>query len=66
MIKGKFVVLIGANTYTYTNFEDIPDTFDNLIEFSPEIKPGPHTHEEHEEIGLLASKLQELMKREQR
>lgn len=66
MITGKFTILIGTEIYTYNNFNDIPEKFDNLIEFLPEIPPGPHTDKEHEEIGLLPSKLKELISREQR
>lgn len=65
-LKGKFTVLIGKELHTYTDFDDIPERFDNVIEFLPDIPPPPHTPEQHEELGLLNRKLQELMSREQR
>lgn len=60
----KFVIKIGSELKTYTKFEDIPTTFDHVISFLPEIPEGPHTEEQHEEIGLWEGRLQELMRRE--
>jgi hypothetical protein len=62
----KFVVLKNGIFETYYKYEDIPESFDNVIEFLPEIPPGPHTHEDHEEIDSWNDKLKELMKRETR
>lgn len=59
-----FKVLIGDKLCVYNRYEDIPMEFDNLIEFLPEIPPGPHTHEQHEEIDSWHDKFKELMKRE--
>jgi hypothetical protein len=59
-----FKVLIGENIHVFNRYEDIPMEFDNLIEFLPEIPPGPHTHEQHEEIDSWHDKFKELMKRE--
>lgn len=59
-----FKVLIGDKLFVYNRYEDIPNEFDNLIEFLPEIPPGPHTHEQHEEIDSWHDKFKELMKRE--
>jgi hypothetical protein len=60
----EFVLLVNGELKTYTNYEDIPETFDNVIKFIPEIPEGPHTHEEHEELDKWNGRLQELMKRE--
>jgi hypothetical protein len=60
----EFVLLINGELKTYTNYEDIPETFDNVIKFIPEIPDGPHSHEEHEELDKWNGRLQELMKRE--
>lgn len=38
--------------------------FDLVIEFLPEIPPGPHTHEQHEEIESWVWKFDALMERE--
>jgi hypothetical protein len=47
---------------TYTEFEAIPGDFDHVIEFRPEIPPGPHTEEQHREIEQWNDRLQELMR----
>jgi hypothetical protein len=60
----KFVILNNGVLETYTKYEDIPESFDNVINFSPKIPDGPHTHDEHDEIDQWNDKLKELMKRE--
>ena len=44
--------------------DDIPEIFDNVIKFIPEIPDGPHTQEEHEEIEKWNERLQKLMEKE--
>lgn len=63
-MSNKFVILNNGKLETYTNFDDIPEKFDNLIQFLPKIPSGPHTPEEHLEIGIWNGKLRELLKRE--
>ena len=60
----KFVILNKGIKETYSDFSDIPKSFDNLIEFSPEIIPPPHTEEEHRLNSQWETKLKELMRRE--
>lgn len=60
----EFVLLVKGELKTYTNYEDIPDEFNNLIKFLPEIPEPPHTHEQHEELDLWNERLKELLKRE--
>ena len=62
----KFVILNNGVLETYTKYEDIPESFDNVIQFLPEIPEGPHTHEEHDIIDQWNDKLKELMKREKK
>jgi len=57
-------VLVDGEVVTYTEYDDIPDQFDNLIKFDPEIPEGPHTDEEHEWIESLTEYMSELMRRE--
>ena len=45
----------------YDRYEDIPDDFDHVIEFLPEIPPGPHTDGQHEEIDSWHDKFLRLM-----
>lgn len=60
----RFVILLDGELKTYNQFEDIPESFDNLIDFDPYYPPGPHTDEQHEEIHQWSHKLRELAKRE--
>jgi hypothetical protein len=62
----KFLILNNGIIETYTKYEDIPESFDNVIQFLPEIPEGPHTHEEHDIIDQWNDKLKELMKREKK
>jgi hypothetical protein len=63
-MDGEFVVLIKGKLHTFTKYEDIPNTFDNLIKFKPKQLDGPHTHEEHEKMNNWNEKLQFLMEKE--
>ena len=62
----KFVIRINESLLEFSNYDDIPSEFDNLISFEPEVPPEPHTEEQHEEIEAWNDKLKELMKREKR
>jgi hypothetical protein len=65
-MKGEFDIIIDGVAHRYTNYDDIPMVFDNLIRFEPEIIPEPHTEEQHEIMETYNDKLKELMKRETR
>lgn len=58
--------MVNSELVTYSKFEDIPEDFDHVIEFVPEIPEGPHIHEQHEEIEKWNSRLQELIAKENR
>lgn len=40
-MKGEFVVLKNGILETYSNYENIPEDFDNVIKFLPEPILGP-------------------------
>lgn len=61
-----FKVLIDGVVHTFDNYDDIPETFENVVAFMPEIPPGPHTDEQHEEIEGWMLKFLALRKRETR
>ena len=63
-MKGRFVIRTGKDLIEYTDTDMIPMSFDNLIEFAPEIIPEPHTEEQHEEMESYNNVLKELMTRE--
>jgi hypothetical protein len=56
--------MVNGELNTYTEYEDIPETFDHVIEFSPEVPPPPHTEEQHDEIDKWNFRLQALMEKE--
>ena len=58
----RFVIMRNGVLETYTDFNSIPEDFDHVIEFLPEIPPGPHTDAEHEEIEKWNDRLQQLMR----
>jgi hypothetical protein len=60
----KFVLMIDGELQNFERFEDIPEDFDHVIEFVPEIPDPPHTHEQHEEIDTWHHRLQELIAKE--
>jgi predicted alternative tryptophan synthase beta-subunit len=60
----KFVILLNNKLVTYNKYEDIPDSFYNVISFLPEVPEAPHTEEQHLEIESWNDKLKELLKRE--
>ena len=60
----EFQFLIDGELVTYDKYEDIPETFDHVIKFLPDMPPEPHTEEEHEEMAQWNIRLQELMEKE--
>jgi hypothetical protein len=58
----KFVVMRHGKLETYHDFDQIPCDFEHVIEFAPEIPPGPHTDEQHTEIDSWGDRLQQLMR----
>ena len=57
----EFVFLVDGELVTVNSWEDVPERFDNVIKFLPSIPPEPHTEEQHEEIDLWNTRLQQLM-----
>jgi hypothetical protein len=57
----RFVIMQDDKLYEYTEYEQIPDHFDHVIEFAPEIPMGPHTDQDHEEIDQWQVKFEKLM-----
>ena len=57
----RFVIMRGNALAEYDCYEDIPDDFDQVREFLPEIPPEPHTLAQHEEIDSWNDKFLRLM-----
>jgi len=60
-MKGEFIIMVEGKLITYTDYDDIPNTFDHVIKFNPDYPEGPHTQEEHEYMETFNDKLQTLM-----
>jgi hypothetical protein len=63
-MKGVFVLIVGGELKTYHDYQDIPEDFDHVIKFIPDMPPGPHSQEQHEEMEQWVDRLQSLMKKE--
>jgi hypothetical protein len=60
----EFQFIINGELVTFDKYEDIPDEFEHVIKFLPDVIPEPHTEDEHEELALWNIRLQELMEKE--
>ena len=60
----EFQFVVNGELRTYTSWGDIPEEFEHVIKFLPDIPPEPHTEEEHAEMALWNTRLQELMEKE--
>ena len=60
---GKFTILKDKRILKFTNFDDIPSSFQNLVSFEPDYPEPPHTDEQHDYIATFETKLQELLNR---
>jgi|TARA_R100001460_G_scaffold72003_2_gene112701 hypothetical protein len=63
-MKGIFAIRDKGHILQFSDYDDIPQSFENLIRFEPVPPPTPHTEKEHKEMHSYNEKLQELMKRE--
>lgn len=59
----RFVIMRNDVIEVYDRYEDIPDDLDHVIEFLPEIPPGPHTQQQHEEIDAWLGLFNRLMEK---
>ena len=62
---GEDIILVDGRVKTYTNWEDLPSSFENIIKFNPTPPKEPHSKEDHEYIKTFDDKLHELMDREE-
>ena len=63
-MKGEYVIKKGGELITYTDYDDIPDTFEHVIKFIPDWPEPPHTQDDHDYMETFNDKLQLLMERE--
>ena len=60
----EFQFIINGELVTFDNYENIPDEFEHVIRFLPDVISEPHTEDEHEEIAVWNDRLQQLMEKE--
>ena len=60
----EFQFIINGELITFDKYEDIPEEFEHVIKFLPDIILPPHTEDEHEELAKWNDRLQELMEKE--
>ena len=65
----EFQFIINVELTTFDNYEDIPNDFDHVIKFLPDIpepegEDGEHTEEQHIEMAAWNTRLQKLMEKE--
>ena len=65
----EFQLVVNGILETYTKYEDIPDTFEIVIKFLPDLpepegEDGNHTDEQHAEMARWNGRLQALMEKE--
>ena len=60
----EFQFIINGELVLYDNYEDLPEDFEHVIRFIPDVPPEPHTEEDHEEMALWNTRLQKLMEKE--
>ena len=63
-MQGEFKIMINREIVTYTNYDDIPESFDKIISFKPDFPPDPHSEEDHAVMDTFNSKLQALKARQ--
>jgi len=60
----EFQFIVNGELITYDMYENIPEDFEHVIKFLPDVIPEPHTKEQHEEMAQWNTRLQELMEKE--
>ena len=60
----EFQFIINGELVLYDKYEDIPEDFEHVIRFIPDVPPEPHTEEDHEEMTLWNTRIQKLMEKE--
>jgi hypothetical protein len=59
----RFVIMRHDKIEVYDCYNNIPDDLDHVIEFVPEIPPGPHTEQQHKEIEAWVGLFLKLMEK---
>ena len=65
----EFQFIINGELIIFDKYEDIPEEFEHVIKFLPDLlepegEDGNHTEEQHEEMSKWNTRLQKLMEKE--
>ena len=60
----RFVIMVDGVLQEFSEFEQIPQRIEHVIEFMPEMPPPPHSDAQHLEIDSWQDRFQDLMERE--
>ena len=60
----EFQFIVNGELVTYDSWENIPEEFEHVIKFIPDVPPDPHTEDEHAEMEIWNTRLQQLMEKE--
>ena len=60
----EFQFIVNGELVTYDIWENIPEEFEHVIKFIPDVPPDPHTEDEHAEMEIWNTRLQQLLEKE--
>ena len=65
----EFKFIVNGELVSYDRYEDIPDEFEHVIKFLPDVpepegNDGNHTNEQHADMAKWNGRLQQLMEKE--
>ena len=60
----EFQFIVNGELITYDKYENIPEDFEHIIKFIPDVPEEPHTDKDHEEMASWNIRLQKLMEKE--
>ena len=60
----EFQFIVNGELVTYDSWENIPEEFEHVIKFIPDVPPDPHTEDEHAETEIWNTRLQQLLEKE--
>jgi hypothetical protein len=63
-MKGVFELIIDGQLTVFDDYRKIPDNFEHVVKFIPEIPDSPHSDHDHEDINLWNERLKKLMEKE--
>ncbi len=65
-LEGDFTVKTGQTCTEYHKISEIPEKFDHLIKFIPNIPPSPHSEDDHGHMAHFNDYIHMLQAREQK